>query len=376
MRIACIATSRVPSSTANSIQLMKACAGLAAQPGISVHLYVPRKAAGSTGWDALAAHYGISTRFEIDWLPVRPSLHSYDFVFSALNRARAEKTDLVYTWTLPAALLAARSGLPVILELHDRVTGRFAPWIFRRFLKTSAPRRILIITDALRARLAKEFGPDFSRADLQIAPNGTDLESYLDLPSAPQARRALGLPEGPTAAYTGHFYAGRGTDLLCSLAQAFPQVRFLWIGGRPEDVETWRQRLAAAGIHNVTLTGFVENCRLPLYQSAADFLLMPYERSIAGSSGGDSADICSPMKMFDYLAAGRVILSSDLPVFHEVLNASNAVLCPPEDPQAWAAALSSLLSDPAHCRALAQQARTDATRYTWIERERRAVSGF
>ncbi len=63
---------------------------------------------------------------------------------------------------------------------------------------------------------------------------------------------------------------------------------------------------------------------------------MPYEREIGISSGGGhSAQVSSPMKMFEYLAAGRAIVASDLPVFREVLNERNAVLCPPERPAAW-----------------------------------------
>jgi len=103
------------------------------------------------------------------------------------------------------------------------------------------------------------------------------------------------------------------------------------VGGNPADTASWIDRLEQDAVKNVKLTGFVPNAELPLYQAAADVLLMPYEKSIAGSGGGNSAEICSPMKMFDYLASGRVILASDLPVFHEVLNENNAIFCPPED---------------------------------------------
>ena len=48
---------------------------------------------------------------------------------------------------------------------------------------------------------------------------------------------------------------------------------------------------------------------------------MPYPRSIFGSSGSaDSAAVASPMKMFEYMAVERAIITSDLPVIREVLN--------------------------------------------------------
>ena len=144
-------------------------------------------------------------------------------------------------------------------------------------------------------------------------------------------RRQLGLPEKPTAGYTGHLYAGRGMTLLDQLAHRLPQVNFLWAGGRAGRGAGLAERLKAESLSNVRLTGFVENRQLPLYQAAAEVLLMPYERTISGSSGGNSAAYASPMKMFEYMACRRAILSSDLPVMREVLNETNAVLCPPED---------------------------------------------
>ena len=84
------------------------------------------------------------------------------------------------------------------------------------------------------------------------------------------------------------------------------------MGGRPEDIAPWQAKLAQDGLNNVTITGFIPNSRLPLYQAAADILLMPYNRSISGSSGGDIARVINPMKMFDYLASGRAIAASDI----------------------------------------------------------------
>ncbi len=397
MKIACISASQVPSATANSIQGMKACQALA-QNGHQVRLLLPETGPGAPpAWAALAAHYGLEAPvpqgeapvsqgeasvpqgevpFEVQWIPAAPAWRRYDLAWKAVRRARAWGAELVYTWMLQAAVLALRQGLPAVLEVHDRITGRVGPWLFREFLRSRGRKRLLVITQALRLRLEADFSVHFPEDEVVIAPNGADLERYADLPDPSAARRALGLPECTTVAYSGHFYAGRGADLLYELARAFPQVSFLWVGGRPPDVAAWRARLAAEGLGNVHLTGFVENRRLPLYQAAAEILLMPYERAIAGSSGGNSAEICSPMKMFDYMAAGRAILSSDLPVLHEVLNPRNAVFCPPEDLPAWQQALGELLADPARRGALGSQARRDVEAYTWRARAARALAGF
>jgi glycosyltransferase involved in cell wall biosynthesis len=155
-----------------------------------------------------------------------------------------------------------------------------------------------------------------------------------------------------------------------------PQIQFLWVGGTPEAVQQWEQRLKVAGISNVILTGFVSQEELPLYQAAGDVLLMPYGAQIAGSSGGNSADICSPMKMFDYLATGRPILSSDLPVIREVLSEENTVFCPPKEIQTWADQLNALFENPTRCQEMGDHARQLSQHYTWFDRTKSALEGF
>jgi glycosyltransferase involved in cell wall biosynthesis len=373
VKLACISASQVPAQTANSIQVMKACQALA-QLGHDVELMVPGSHAAP--WEDLAPLYGLTTRFKITWIPTQPAWKHYDLAWKAVRRARASGAEAVYTWMLQAAWLATRGETPTLLEVHDRITGRVGPWLYRGFLRSRGEKRLLLITDALRRRLGKDFGALRAEKQVVITPNGVDLERFTALPDAPAARQALGLPERLTAVYSGSFYSGRGVELLFALAAAFPQTGFVWVGGRENDLQRLRQRLADEGLQNVHLTGFVPNQRLPLYQAAGDVLLMPYERAIAGSSGGNSAEICSPMKMFDYMASGRAILTSDLPVLREVLNEHNAVFCPPEDVHAWQAALQGLLGDAQQRAALGRQARADVERYTWLARERRALEGF
>jgi glycosyltransferase involved in cell wall biosynthesis len=141
-------------------------------------------------------------------------------------------------------------------------------------------------------------------------------------------------------------------------------------------VEACRSTVQELGLKNITLTGFVENRRLALYQAAGDILLMPYGQMIAGSGGGNSADICSPMKMFEYIAAGRAILASDLPVLREVLNESNAVFCTADDLKSWEAGLKFLLDDPQFMHRISGQARADASGYSWVSRAEKIIEGL
>ena len=55
----------------------------------------------------------------------------------------------------------------------------------------------------------------------------------------------------------------------------------------------------------------------------------------------------SPLKLFDYMAAGVPIVASDLPALREVLrHEQNALLATPGDPDSFAAAVQRILADP------------------------------
>ncbi|HUI88697.1 MAG TPA: glycosyltransferase family 4 protein [Anaerolineales bacterium] len=374
MKIAAITNSRIPSLTANSIQAMKVCDALT-QLGHDLRVFAPREAAPAS-WNELAAQYGLQHPFEIQWLPSVRAFKRFDFMFHAQSAAHKFGAGLIYTWLPQSAVTGLWQRDPVILEMHADVAGRFGAWWLRQFWKSRRHKRLLTTTSALRKALERSTGLEFPNEAVQIAPNGVDLERYANLPSPAEARRQLNLKENLTIGFTGHFYAGRGLDLLFELARALPTVNFLWVGGTPDAVSEWRTKLNAADVFNVTLTGFIENSRLPLYQSAADILLMPYARSIAGSSRQDIAEGINPMKMFEYMAAERAIITSDLPVIREVLNESNAVFCAPGDLNAWKNVIENLWNDEGRRTSLAKQARRDVERYTWIAREQRALENF
>jgi glycosyltransferase involved in cell wall biosynthesis len=355
------------------MQVMKVCQSLT-QIGHHVTLLVPGQI--SYHWDQLAEQYGLSTPFEVIWLPAHAKLRRYDFAWKAILQARQLNADVLYVWALQAATAGIIWKMPVLLEIHGPPEGRLGPQLFRLFLRLPGKKRILPITNALQSILQRSYPRLMKNLDVILAPNGVDIERFKDLLPPTAARRELGLPDHLTAGYTGHLYAGRGMDLLVELAKRFPQIHFLWVGGRPQDVTSWEEKLSVAGLSNVKLLGFIKNKELPQYQAAMDIVLMPYERVIEGSGGGNSADYCSPMKMFEYMASGRAILSSDLPPIREVLDDDIAMLCPPEQIEPWALAMDHLVKDADHRKRLGENAQRRVEQYAWRARAERCLQNF
>ena len=262
----------------------------------------------------------------------------------------------------------------MLFRSHDMPTGGGIRW-FDIYTRTKAPKKIICITKALQNRLLAHF-PQLRKEDCLVMPNGFSPEDYDGLPDGPSAKRQMGFSvERPVVSCSGHLYEGRGSELFLQLAARFPEADFHWFGGTPEAVKRCRAEAQRNGLTNVTFHGFVARDRLPLAQAACDVLLMPYDRHIAGSGGGNSAEICSPMKMFEYMAGGRCILSSELPVIHEVLDESCAVFCEPEDVDSWTEGLRTVLENTSLREKFAQTAKVRSKQYTWQKRAEIYLNG-
>jgi len=372
MKIIAISGSTIPSTTANSVQTMKAVQALASL-GHNVSLIVPleNSRAKEREWSFLSEHYGLEKEFLITFLP---SSSRKLFFYTAVRHAKKQNPDLLYVWPIQTAVLGLLFDIPVMLEMHDLPSGRGGPFWFRYFRDLKGKKTVSVITRALHELLIDHYGKGMSDLNTVIAPNGVELERFTNLPAPPEARKQLGLNQVKTVLCAGHLYKGRGVELFLELARIFQGqgVQFLWVGGNKKDIEHWKTE--AANLENVVFAGFVPNAQLPLYQAAADILIMPYGTTISISSGlGNSEKISSPMKMFEYLATGRPIISSDLPVFREVLNKENAVLCPPGDPESWTREINRLLADPEASERYSTEALTSAQKYSWDERARKIL---
>lgn len=376
MLISYISISTIPSRTANSMHVMKMCQAIT-QEGHEVSLYAPKSSSSNPATnEVLWHHYGILERFPIKWMDQSPRLKGYDYAWHAVRAAKADGADLVYTRHPPAALLACLAGMKSICEIHTPPTGLVGPTLFSGYLRLSGRRRVVVITEALKRWLTEQLPTNMEGLDVVIAHDGIDLERFAELPTPADARHILGLKDAFTAAYSGHLYPGRGIEQLLDLAESLPTVQFLFVGGEPKAVDARRQEIATRGLNNVIFVGFVANADLPRYLAAADVLLMPHQRRVAASGGGDIAQYMSPLKMFEYLATSRLIISSDLPVLREVLDDSVAILCQPEDLCQWQAAILKALGDPEWRQRQSDRGRRLVTQYTWRERTRCCLNGL
>ena len=374
MKLALIAPTPIPASTANSIQFMKMAQAFM-RLGHELKIYAPGEKPQQTRKE-LIEHYGLEADLDITWLPAKLSLRRYDYALQAVKRSKRWGAEIIFTRLPQAAAWSALRGIPTIFELHDMPSGKMGPRLLSVFLRARAGQRLVLISRALAAAITARYSIRDNDPRIHISPDAVDLERYADLPNPIEARKSLGLAKSFTVGYTGHLYAGRGISFILDLAEKKKNMQFLMVGGRREDVKRVEREVNKRELKNVTLTGFIPNAKLPLYQAASDILLMPYETRVAASSGGNIASFLSPMKMFEYLASARPILASDLPVLGEVLNAENAVVLSMADTSAWVNALTQLSKNENQRVKLSHAARDTAKNFSWEGRAAKILEAF
>ena len=165
--------------------------------------------------------------------------------------------------------------------------------------------------------------------------------------------------------YVGNLYEGRGIEMIIEAAKHLPALTFDIIGGRQNDLAALRSRAIPT---NVILHGFVAPADLPGFYERLDIVLLPHQTRAVGASGRTNiAPFCSPLKLFEYMASGKAVVASDLPVLREVLvHQRNALLVAPDDLPGWVSAIETLADNPHLRTGLGKAARADfEAQFTW-----------
>ena len=383
-RIVMVANARIPSERAHPLQIMHMAAGFAAG-GATVLLAYARRAntaamrAVSDPFDYAGvprsfALVGLPTvdaikRVTIDWPaldhgPIRLVAHLlqlWSFAIAALTLVRRWRPNVIYSRDLlPLMVLRLLLGQPArfCFEVHtvprSRLSAALHLWAARRM------DAVIAITEGLRHWY---LDAGFDPLRLYVAPDAVNIEAFATRDRG-AARAEVGIPgDAPVACYLGHLYPWKGVDTLVEAASyAAPDIQWIIVGGIPPDLD--RIRVAASDLPNVHVTGHLPPDDARQYLMAADVAVIPFSaRQVI------AREHTSPLKLFEYMAAERPIVASDLPSLREVLqDAHNALLVAPDDPSALAAAVTRLLADPALAARLAQAARLEVESRTWTRR--------
>jgi len=293
-------------------------------------------------------------------------------------RFQREQFDLVHGFDCrpvvlaPSLLLSRRRGIPWISDWADAWGGEggavsqrkswigrvaFRPletWLEEGFRQHAAA--VTVTSRTLRER-AVALGLPAER--VHYLPSGSNVRT-ISVKDQSQCRRAIGLPEDvPVACFMGFVQydlelAIRG---FAEARRRVPTARLMLVGPR--------NRQAAALVSELGLREAVHDFgpqpfeNVPAYLAAADVLLLPVSDNLMNRARG-------PIKLGDYLAAGRAILANPVGDLVEVFERDEIGALAGDSPEAYGAAMAELLDDRKRCGRLGVRAREVAEQvYDW-----------
>jgi len=233
--------------------------------------------------------------------------------------------------TRPAPMIGTfhAAGGSLAYDLMPRAT---------RFLARRLDDRVAVSEDA-RKMASEALGGDY---DLTF--NGVEIRRY--------AEGGSHATDGPTIVFLGRHEPRKGLATLLGAMAYLPESVRLWVIG--EGPETAALRAQSSGDPRVEWLGTVSETEKTARLRGADVFCAP---SLRGESFG--------IVLLEAMAASTPVVASDIPGYHNVARGgTDALLVPPGDEQALAAAIGRVIDDPGTAGRLVESGRHRADEFS------------
>ena len=163
--------------------------------------------------------------------------------------------------------------------------------------------------------------------------------------------------------YCGSFAKGKALEIIMKVAKKLPHINF-HLYGNPDTI--YKKKINK--LNNIFFKGYINYSKVVLLINNYKVLLMPYKKNVGVLIKDlNVAKYFSPLKMYDYLASGKIIIASDLPVYRDVLkNNINAIILK-EDMDMWSRMITKALKTKQY-NYLGVAGRKISKNYSWKSR--------
>jgi glycosyltransferase involved in cell wall biosynthesis len=377
-----IANNRIPSEKAHSIYVLKMCDAFASL-GIDVELVAPYRFQNRRKYNLseISRTYAIKNKISIlhipspDFLPLEKWLgciskflypvQSIIFAVFVVCRALLKRRRSYYVtcdmWV--AFLLSLCPSVNAAYDMQIIPYSRVRKLMLKLIIRRGA--LIITLTSAMKEMLAADFG--VQPGQMINLHDAFDEELFNTRLDKAEARRLCGFPaDSFIIGYVGKFTTmgeEKGVaNLIEALRLLIDEKYMLLLVGDDESL------LPPHDDVNVVVVPHVSQSKLLPFLRSCDVAVMPFPRT-------PHYEICmSPMKLFEYMASGAPVITTDLPSVREVVGADDVFFISGNSQSEIADAINYLRANPLHAKALAESALKKAGQYTWRKRAESFVS--
>ena len=271
----------------------------------------------------------------------------FKFAIKTSIFAKSQKPNLIVTRSLLSSFCLSILKIPHFLEIHNEIKS-FSKFLFLdlNYINSKYIKKVILISNSLK----KKF--DISKNKILILHDGVDNKNFKKFNKIKKIR---------TATYVGSFYEGRGIEIITNLAKKFKMINFKLYGQKKKINNKFK---------NISFFNHIAYNKVPAILAKSDVLLMPYANKVfVKAKNLNTANYCSPLKMFDYLAAGKIILSSKLDGICEVLkHKKNAIIIKEYTLDDWSETFNDLLKHKYNLIKIQNGSIKTAKQYSWNQR--------
>ncbi len=273
---------------------------------------------------------------------------AYDFLLltESLRMIRRHRYDAIHAVeeaAFIAAMLRKVSGIPYVYDMDSSLPEQLVERFPGMRFVFGALRAMegLAVKQSLGVLTVCSSLEDVVRHHDPRKVVGRVEDTSLLAPSTANGRNTRSLPatqQGPVAMYVGNLEPYQGIDLLLHgfrhTLERVPNAQLVIVGGRPDDIEMYRERADRLGIlHSAEFMGPRPLTLLPGLLHQAEVLVSP---RVKGTN--------TPMKIYSYLDSGTAVLATRLRTHTQILDEGTAFLVEP-DPASLGRGLARLFRD-------------------------------
>ena len=348
-----IADFSLPNMSAYTLHVLKMCDAFS-ELKYSVKLFLPYKQK-TYDSNTIRKEFLLKKKFEIiSFFNKKRKLFfltRFFFTYKIISYLKNKSMSKIYSRSIIPALILTFLNHNVILELHTEMNG-FTKFFFKiiniKFLKKKL--KIVVINRNLIDLL------NIKKINYLVLDDAVDPRDFKKLKSQTLEN---------TCFYSGSFVQGKGIEIIRKLANELPEFNFHLYG----NIKTYSNFENDNFPKNMIFKGFIPYNKLTNQIKNYKILLMPYQKKIGVLIKNTNVEnYFSPLKMFDYMASGKIIIASDLKVYKHILkNKINSILIDPDKINLWVKSIKKA-SKSKNLNYLGKNAIRDVCNYSWSSR--------
>ncbi len=351
MKINYIAETSLTNRSAYTHHVLKMCDSLSKKG--DVQLIIPHKGY-NLSFKRIKKKFLLKTKKNILIKPILDSkisnfFHRIFFGYKSANYLKNSHSDLIISRSLITSFFFCIFKINHFLEIHTELKGltRFL-MIHLNYINSKYVLRTILISKAL----SKNF-TTINKKKLLILHDAIDIEDFKNRKKTKKIK---------SVTYVGSFYKGKGVELVLELAKKFTEIKFNIYGDPLENNYEISK--------NVKIHGYVDYSKVPLVLANSDIVVLPSANVQFGRLKNiNISNYNSPLKMFDYLAAGKIILASKRDGICEILKHNfNSIIVEEYKLETWSKALKEILNNKYNLSKLRNNSIKTAKKNTWDKR--------